>query len=182
MVAVDEVDECFVDVEEPAREARDAVEALLGRRVEDAALVQRPKTLGLAVWHWTYSRGRVSTRTARCLVSTLTRANQFDKGTSVSPVAGGVEAVRVGRLRGRGRPLDRGRLRAGERCQRGPLLFQTEVADAEFVGAEVVGEFVANGDGDLFAEEVGVVAEVAAEGVAKMRTRAWWSSAVVWPW
>ncbi len=55
--------------------------------------------------------------------------------------------------------------RCGGHPRAGALL-EAEVADAEFVGAEVVREFVAHGDGDLFLEEIGVVAEVSPEGVA----------------
>src|SRR6478672_94182 len=43
---------------------------------------------------------------------------------------------------------------------------EAEVAHAELVEADVVGELVADGAGDLVAQQVGVVAEVAAQRVA----------------
>ena len=44
---------------------------------------------------------------------------------------------------------------------------EAEVPHAELVGAEVVRQLVADGDRDLVAQEVGVVPEVAAQGVAE---------------
>src|SRR3954469_12623821 len=49
---------------------------------------------------------------------------------------------------------------------RGPGRLEPEVAHAELVEADVVGELVAHGAGDLVAQQVGVVSEVAAQGVA----------------
>src|SRR3712207_1054279 len=46
-------------------------------------------------------------------------------------------------------------------------LLEPEVPDAQLVRPEVVGELVADGDGHLLAQQVGVVAEVAAQGVAE---------------
>src|SRR3954462_14017667 len=49
---------------------------------------------------------------------------------------------------------------------RGPGRLEPEVAHAELVEADVVGELVAHGARDLVAQQVGVVSEVAAQGVA----------------
>ena len=50
---------------------------------------------------------------------------------------------------------------------REPGVSESELADAELVGAEVVSELVAHGAGDLGAELVGIVAEVAQQRVAE---------------